>query len=76
VTLGRTEQSDASSFSQHSNEALEMKLQLTRATDALTELYELLEKYAPTWYTQLHHEKAKSALAAGENTLKSQHQSG
>jgi hypothetical protein len=62
VTLAGTEQSDASSFPQHPNEALEMKLQLTRATDVLAELYELLEKYAPTWYTQHHHEKAESAL--------------
>jgi hypothetical protein len=62
VTPECTEKSHASSFSQHSNEALEMKLQLTQTTDVLAELYELLEKYAPTWYTQNHHEKAESAL--------------
>jgi len=62
VTLARTERSDARSFPRHPNEVLEVKLQLTRATDVLAELYELLEKYAPTWYTQRHHEKAESAL--------------
>jgi hypothetical protein len=29
---------------------------------ALTLLYELLEEYAPSWYTQEHHEIAKTAL--------------
>jgi hypothetical protein len=62
VTVAGTQQSEASSCLPHSNEALEMKLQLTRATDVLAELHELLEKYAPTWYTQHHHEIAESAL--------------
>ena len=62
MTLGRTQKPDASSFPPQSNEALGMKLQLTRATDALAELYQLLEKYAPTWYTPHHHQKAVSAL--------------
>jgi hypothetical protein len=62
VTPARTGRSDAISFPRHPNRVLEMKLQLERATDALAELYELLEKYAPTWYTQSHHEKAESAL--------------
>jgi hypothetical protein len=30
--------------------------------EALTELYQLLEEYAPPWYTQQHEEKALSAL--------------
>ena len=29
---------------------------------ALRLLYELLEEYAPSWYTQQHHEIAESAL--------------
>lgn len=33
-----------------------------RVTHALTLLYELLEEYAPSWYTQEHHEIAKAAL--------------
>ena len=62
MTRAGTKQSVASSFPQQSNEALEMKQQLARVTDVLAELYELLEKHAPTWYTQHHHEKAESAL--------------
>jgi hypothetical protein len=62
VTPERTERSDAIRFPRHLNQVLEMKLQLARATGALAELYELLEKYAPTWYTQSHHEKAESTL--------------
>jgi hypothetical protein len=62
VTPARTERSDAGSSPRHSNQVLEMKLQLARAADVLAELYELLEKYAPTWYTQHHHEKAESTL--------------
>ena len=62
VTPARTERSDASSSPRHSNQVVEMKLQLAQATDMLAELYELLEKYAPTWYTQHHHEKAESTL--------------
>ena len=30
--------------------------------DALTDLYDLLEQYAPSWYTEEHHEKAEAAL--------------
>ena len=62
VILAGTQQSEASNCPQHSNEALAMKLQLTRATDLLAELYELLAKYAPTWYTKNHHERVESAL--------------
>lgn len=30
--------------------------------EALTGLYQLLEEYAPPWYTREHHDKALSAL--------------
>ena len=33
-----------------------------RLAHALTLLYELLEEYAPSWYTQEHHEIAEAAL--------------
>ena len=33
-----------------------------QAAVALQELFSLLEKYAPSWYTWEHHEKAESAL--------------
>ena len=32
-------------------------------TKAFTEIYELLEEYAPAWYTQEHHERVKAALS-------------
>jgi hypothetical protein len=62
VILNRTEQSDVSSFAQPSDDTSEIKLQLTRAVDALAELYDLLEEYGPSWYRQHHHERAESAL--------------
>jgi hypothetical protein len=33
-----------------------------RLADALAELHNLLNQYAPSWYTQEHHTKAESAL--------------
>lgn len=62
MTPAGTKQSEASSCARHSNAAHEMRLQLARATDVLPVLYELLEKYAATWYRRKHHEKAESAL--------------
>jgi hypothetical protein len=32
------------------------------APDAFVELFELLETYAPTWYTEEHHHRAVAAL--------------
>lgn len=32
------------------------------AEEALRELFELLEDYAPSWYTKEHHERAIAAL--------------
>ncbi len=34
----------------------------TRLVEALSELQNLLEEYAPSWYTERHHRKAESAL--------------
>ena len=34
----------------------------SRAVEALRTLYELLEQYAPSWYTDEHHRQAASAL--------------
>jgi hypothetical protein len=33
----------------------------------LRELFELLEDYAPMWYTEEHHRRAVAALIQGEN---------
>jgi hypothetical protein len=41
---------------------VQLELQRTRIAEALRELYELLEEYAPAWYTEDRHERAKSAL--------------
>ena len=30
--------------------------------EALEELFQLLEEYAPTWYTEEHHDRAVAAL--------------
>jgi len=62
VIFGHREQLDLSSFPKQMNESSEMRLQLTQLADALAELHELLEGYAPTWYTLHHHERAESAL--------------
>jgi hypothetical protein len=40
----------------------EMQQQLMRMAEALSELYDLLEQYAPSWYTAERHEKTKAAL--------------
>jgi hypothetical protein len=34
------------------------------AREVLEELFELLEDYAPTWYTEEHHNRAMAALFA------------
>jgi hypothetical protein len=39
---------------QHENEA--------ELIEALKMLFDLLEEYAPTWYTEEHHDRAASAL--------------
>jgi hypothetical protein len=39
-----------------------MELHLAQLGDLLAELYDLLEKYAPAWYTEELHHKAESAL--------------
>jgi hypothetical protein len=38
------------------------KLEPTRLVDALSELHDLLEAYAPSWYTEEHHDKVLAAL--------------
>ena len=38
------------------------KSERTRLVEALSELQNLLEEYAPSWYTEKHHRKAESAV--------------
>ena len=37
-----------------------------RLAEALSELHNLLEEYAPAWYTEEHHRKAEVALQSSE----------
>ena len=62
VILRRAEESGVSRFMQPMKDAAEMKVQLSRATDTLAELCELLEEYGPQWYTQHQQERAESTL--------------
>ena len=62
MILNRSEQSNERSAAQLPDDASGIRLQLTRGAEALAELYELLEEYAPSWYRQPHHERAESAL--------------
>jgi hypothetical protein len=52
-----------SSVPQRSNGVAEKKRDRVLLTKAFTEIYELLEEYAPPWYTQEHHERVKAALS-------------
>ena len=62
MKLTPTQQSELTRSRRHSCEGPDAKVQLARATDALAELYQLLEDYAPAWYSEHHHKKAESAL--------------
>ena len=62
MNLSATQRSESPRYGRYPHEVPEAKVQLARVTDALSELYELLESYAPAWYTQHHHHKALSAL--------------
>jgi len=65
VVVHHSEQLDVS-FPKQMNEASEMRLQLRQLANALAEVYELLEDYAPTWYTSHHQERVESALRAAK----------
>ena len=58
-----TQQAEVSSVPQRSNSAAEMERDRVLLTKVCTEIYELLEEYAPPWYTEEHHERVKAALA-------------
>ena len=62
MILSRTEPFEVESFPKHRTGGTEMNLQLLMAAGVLTELYDLLEGYAPSWYSQQHHERAEAAL--------------
>ena len=58
-----TRQSTLRTVPQRSNSVSEMERDRVLLTKVLTEIYELLEEYAPPWYTQEHHERVKAALS-------------
>lgn len=41
--------------------------EVLKLREALMMLYSLLERYAPSWYTQEYHDKTKAALRIGES---------
>ena len=41
---------------------------LDEAREALIELFDLLEEYAPVWYTEAHRERALAAMTATEES--------
>ena len=38
-----------------------------KLNEALKTLFDLLEEYAPLWYTKEHHDQAKAAIACNKN---------
>lgn len=55
---GITHRNAASPF----RKSIHSELNPAELRDALSDLYRLLEDYAPSWYTQEYREKAKGAL--------------
>jgi len=41
--------------------------EVLKLREALKILYDLLEEYAPSWYTEEHHDKAEAALRSVKN---------
>jgi len=62
-TGNRTLHKAASGYSSPDNE-LETSSESKHLREVLSELQDLLEDYAPTWYTEEHHRRVESALHA------------
>ena len=43
--------------------------EVVKLREALKMLYDLLEAYAPHWYTEEHHDRAEAALRSSENDM-------
>lgn len=52
----------APAFSQPADNNLGAEFDRALLVEALSDLYHLLEEYAPAWYTEEHHNKAEIAL--------------
>jgi len=48
---------------------MQTRHEILQVREALRMLYELLESYAPVWYTEEHHEKAEAALRSVERKV-------
>jgi hypothetical protein len=53
-------------LAQETSSSADDRIDRQRLIDALANLHRLLEEYAPSWYTQEHHEKAALALHSAE----------
>jgi hypothetical protein len=63
VAPEHSRQSELRVVPQPSNSVSEMERDRVVLTEVLTEIYELLEEYGPSWYTQGHRERVKGALS-------------
>jgi hypothetical protein len=54
--------SDPSRLPQHLNQASQVEIEQRRLAEAFADLYELLGRYAPLWYTRELQERAESVL--------------
>jgi len=45
-----------------------LRIELAGAAEVLRELFNLLEQYAPAWYTEKHHNRAVAALRVLEES--------
>ena len=46
-----------------------LSAQVSELQEALKMLYDLLEVYAPAWYTEEHHDKAEAALRSVKSDM-------
>jgi hypothetical protein len=50
--------------------AKDQSAEIVKLRQALKMLYDLLEAYAPHWYTEEHHDRAEAALRSCENDMR------
>ena len=65
-TMGDSELDESSKGQREKSAAL--RIELAGAGEVLRELFNLLEQYAPTWYTEEHHNRAAAALRVLEES--------
>jgi hypothetical protein len=61
--------SELDEFSEGQREkSVGLRMELAGVAEILRELFNLLEQYAPTWYTEEHHNRAVAALRVLEES--------